>query len=61
MSAPQNPKPQSGRTRDEAEAHDGMKIKLLASTKLGKPGNIVTLAWQQAQIEIAAGRAAAQE
>lgn len=61
MSAPRNPKPQSGRTRDdEAEAHDGMRVLLLSGTRLGKAGQVVTLSWQSAQIEIAAGRAASQ-
>jgi hypothetical protein len=59
--APQNTHAQSGRTRDEAEGHDGMKVKLLAGTKRGQVGQVVILNWQAAQAEIAAGRAVTQE
>jgi hypothetical protein len=58
MSAPQNAKAQSG-TRDMAESGDGVKVRLLAGTKRGVVGQTVVLAWQSAQAEIAAGRAAA--
>jgi hypothetical protein len=61
MAAPSNTKPQSGRTRDEAEAHDSWKVKLLAGTKRGAVGSIVSLSYQAAQVEINAGRAQTQE
>lgn len=54
-------KPQSGRTRDEAEALDGMKVKLLAGTKRGMPGQIVVLSRQSALAEINKGLAVSQE
>ena len=54
-------KPQSGRTRDEAEAFDGMKIKLLAGTKRGQVGQVVVLSRQSALAEIQKGFAVSLE
>jgi len=54
-----NTKPQSGRTRHEAENGDGMKVKLLVGTAHGQSGEIVVLSTNVALHEIAANRAEA--
>ena len=54
-------KPQSGRTRDEAEANDGMKIKLPVGSKRGPAGQIVVPSRNSALSEIANGHAVSQE
>lgn len=52
-------KPQSGRTRHEAESGDGTKVKLLVGGAYGQAGEIVILSFQVAAHEIAANRAVA--
>ena len=52
-------KPQSGRTRHEAENGDGTKVKLLVGGAYGQAFEIVILSTNVALHEIAAGRAVA--